>query len=84
MTTAGLLTLIEDLRREDMVFILFGKHLTRQGREQIGAVLEREMNEFILDEYADIFDCVSSAAEIFRRENGQYPESEEDYPYSVM
>lgn len=84
MTATGLSALIEDLRREDMVFILFGKHLTRQGREQIGAVLEREMNEFILDEYADIFDCVSSAAEIFRRENGQYPESEEDYPYSVM
>ena len=83
MTAARLLTLIEDLRKEDTVFILFGKHLTRCGREQICAIIEKDMHEFIKSDYPDMFDCVSSAAEIFRKENGRYPESEEDHSNSV-
>ena len=78
MTTKDILHIIEDLREEDMAMILFGKHLTVRGREQVATILEKNIDEYCSNDYSDIFDCISSAAETFKHLNGHYPESEED------
>jgi hypothetical protein len=78
VTTTDIVLLIEDLKKGDEAVILFGKHLTAQGREQVAAILKLNFDHYQRFDYYDKFDCISSAAEDFMNENGRYPESEED------
>lgn len=82
MKREELLSLIEDLRKGDSAFILFGNHLTGPGREQVASILEANPDEYILPEYSDKFDCITSAAETFHKQNGLYPESDAEVPPS--
>jgi hypothetical protein len=78
MNEPDLNKLIEGLRSDEEAVILFGRHLSKRGQNQVSVILEKNYNEYLTSDYPDRFDCISSAAEVYKEKNGHYPESEEE------